>query len=143
MTLRRISDEKNLGIVFVLAGLFCFNSCKNYIDQLSIAGNKYIMTNMVPVSDDPDSLSLSVMQDGCSLTFNSDGSSYVQKRGTTTISSGSYDVNTSGNSVTLTDSSTGVAVTYTFSDRATVLSGRESWSSGAYTANFTVTYRLN
>ena len=135
--------KKLIGLFCVLAGLFCYNSCKNYIDQLSIAGTKYIMTNMVPDSDDFGSFALGVMEDGCSLSFNDDGTSYVKKRGTSTISSGTYDVSTSGNSVTLTDSSTGGSVTYTFSDRATILSGNERWASGGYTANFSVTYRLN
>jgi len=136
--------KKILGLFFVLAGLFCFNSCKNYIDQLSIAGNKYIMTNIVPATDNIDALDLELylMDSVCILTFNKDGSSYVKKLDSDVVSSGSYEVSTSNNTVTLIDSS-GRSSTYTFSENGTRLDGRELWTDLGVSATFNVTYKLN
>lgn len=136
--------KKILGLFFVLAGLFCFNSCKNYIDQLSIAGNKYIMTNIVPATDNIDALDLELdlMDSVCILTFNKDGSSYVKKLDSDVVSSGNYEVSTSNNTVTLIDSS-GRSSTYTFSENGTRLDGRELWTDLGVSATFNVTYKLN
>ena len=138
--------KKILGLFFVLAGLFCFNSCKNYIDQLSIAGNKYKMTEAIPVSKSISATAgLNLVAENCILTFNKDGSSYTQTQGSgssaSVVSQGNYEVSTSDNNVTLIDSSGG-RNTYYFSDQGTVLHGSEYWTGSGFSGEFSVTYRL-
>ncbi len=132
--------KRILGLVFALAGLFCLNSCKNYIDKLSIAGNVYKMTEAFPFSpDEEDADVVDLVGNGCFIRFNKDGSTYRQTYGSgnSEASSGTYEVNTAGMTVVLNDSRGG-SRTYAFSERGAELNGVENWNGN----DFYVKYRL-
>ena len=131
----------------VVAVSLLLGSCANYIDQLSIAGYKYTLTEVVDgESDEPvidtdlnDYSSIEFGKDGSSITWTVDGKSHT----------GTYAVNQSDENIVfdVTGSLFNDSYTFTYSDYGETLTieldsfGEDYPKNGDY--KYTITYTLD